>query len=272
MSRLTCCCFWSCLDFKSPWLSLKNANLDWTLDVSLTCYMCVRLDFFHHFFTAVSRSHMWLLWASTQRGDILHESPAASGGGLGVEDDDDDDDDECCCSNCKKTFWGMLSQQPKTHTCTQSQCVLTKNAVAATLKKQLRHAVTAPPPHTHTHTFSMLSQHHWKNNSNCKKKNWGMLSQQPKTHTCTQPQCVLTKNAVAATLKKTTEACCHSTPTNTHTHTVSMRLEKQCCRSTIEKTTATVKKHLEGCCHSNPKHTHALNLNAFWQRTLSQQL
>ena len=26
---------------------------------------------------------------------------------------------------------------------------------------------------------------------------------------------------------------------------------------------ATVKKHFEGCCHSNPKHTHALNLNAF---------
>ena len=80
-----------------------------------------------------------------------------------------------------------------------------------------------PHKRTHTNSFNafrkaMLSQHHWKNNSNCKTKNWGMLSQQPKTHTCTQPQCVLTKNAVAATLKKNDWGMLSQHP-HKHTHT-----------------------------------------------------
>ena len=142
------------------------------------------------------------------------DAGGGGGGGGGDNDDDDkdddddddhDDDDECCCSNCKKTFWGMLSQQPKTHMHAISMR-FDKECCRRNFKKKLRHAVTAPSQ-THTHSFNasrkaMLSQHHWKNNSNCKKTFGGMLSQQPKTHTCTQPQCVLTKNAVAATLKK----------------------------------------------------------------------
>ena len=151
----------------------------------------------------------------------------------------------------------MLSQHPPPHTHTHFQCCRStiekttatvkkklRDAVTATQnthmhstsmrfdkeccrsnfkKKRLRHAVTAPPQtRTHTHSFNafrkaVLSQHHWKNNSNCKKTFGGMLSQQPKTHTCTQRQCVLTKNAVAATLKKRLRHAV-TAPPQTHTH------------------------------------------------------